>query len=331
MKKDNQNLPDFIIIGAAKSGTTTLYDHLQSHPDIVMSTPKEPMFFSRDEIFDRGLDWYSDLFGKVENHQICGEATTQYTIFPYTPTAAKRISEHLPQVKLIYIMRHPVERLYSHYVYEVILAQREHGAQHDIGAIPLDADGFFEKLPGSWKTWRFAPTFEKSLDAEPDLYIKTGRYIDNVREYLKYFPREALLCVLLEDLINQPAKTMQEIHSFLGVTPTPLQETIASNTARENRTAAVRVGIRSKLLRFTGGPDAGLHRILSAVPESVKRQLYSILSKSPLGRRTASDVKAKGSLGKLSPEMRAQLLLQFTDSNQELGEFLGRDLSHWNS
>ncbi|NER32103.1 MAG: sulfotransferase domain-containing protein, partial [Symploca sp. SIO1C4] len=75
-------LPDFLIIGAAKSGTTTLYKYLCRHPQICMSNPKEPDFFAIDHIYDQGIDWYSSLFSEARLKQVCGEASTTYTRLP---------------------------------------------------------------------------------------------------------------------------------------------------------------------------------------------------------------------------------------------------------
>ena len=109
--------PDFIIIGAAKSGTTTLYQYLCRHPQIYMSTPKEPDFFSLDMNYHKGIEWYESLFDGAKPEQICGEASTTYSRWHQHPKAAERISQYLPKVKLIYIMRHPVDRAYSFYAY----------------------------------------------------------------------------------------------------------------------------------------------------------------------------------------------------------------------
>ena len=81
MKKTGR-LPDFIIIGSAKSGTTSLYDYLLEHPLIYMSNPKEPCFFDENVAWDKGVAWYSSLFSGAENDQICGEASTNYTRWP---------------------------------------------------------------------------------------------------------------------------------------------------------------------------------------------------------------------------------------------------------
>ena len=113
----NSKIPDFIIIGAAKSGTTSLYKYLCRHPQIFMCTPKEPDFFSIDANYFKGIDWYYSLFNEASPTQVCGEASTTYSRWHQHPKAAERIYQSLGQVKLIYIMRHPVDRAYSFYVH----------------------------------------------------------------------------------------------------------------------------------------------------------------------------------------------------------------------
>jgi hypothetical protein len=106
-------LPEFMIIGAAKAGTTALNEYLSQHPQIFMCPLKEPQFFSTDVIYERGLAWYEGLFADAKSGQICGEASTSYTFFPSTPLTPQRIHQAIPNVKLIYLIREPVSRIQS--------------------------------------------------------------------------------------------------------------------------------------------------------------------------------------------------------------------------
>ena len=329
MKSSGLNLPDFIVIGAARSGTTTLYEYLKLHPDIVMSTPKEPAFFAVDKFYNKGIKWYSNLFGSVGQQQLCGEASTHYTVDPYTAIAAKRIHERLPHVKLIYIMRSPIDRCYSHYTWEVLWAQLEYNALHDIGLIPLDAEGCFKRPPDSWKPWRFAPTFERSLEVSSDFFINTSRYIDNIREYLKYFPRESLLCLLFRDLKNNPKDFLNQFFNFLGVRQFPFQDAIVANPAQEYRERLVRQQLKKSFIGISAGQQAVSNRLLSAIPSTVKEALSAMLARTSKGRQAIKAVKKKAFVKPLCSETRAKLVQEFEEANQELSEFLDRDLSHW--
>src|SRR5512142_3502978 len=115
--------PDFIIIGAMKCATSTLHEQLAIQPGLFMSRPKEPNFFSDDDIYAKGWDWYRGLFEGADERALCGESSTHYTKLPTYPHTVARIRRHLPRVKLIYIMRDPIERLISHYLHESIRGQ----------------------------------------------------------------------------------------------------------------------------------------------------------------------------------------------------------------
>ncbi|WP_339776267.1 sulfotransferase [uncultured Methylophaga sp.] len=110
--------PDFVIIGAMKSATSTLHEQLALQPGFFMSTPKEPNFFSDYDIYKLGLNWYSDLFAEARIGDICGESSTHYTKLPDYPRTIERMKSFLPSLKLIYVIRHPIERLVSHYIHQ---------------------------------------------------------------------------------------------------------------------------------------------------------------------------------------------------------------------
>ncbi len=111
--------PDFIVIGAMKSATTTLHEQLARQPGIFMSRPKEPNFFSDDEFYTRGRSWYAAIFDKAGQTELRGESSTHYAKLPTYPRTVERMVRHLPHLKLIYLMRHPIDRLMSQYVHEV--------------------------------------------------------------------------------------------------------------------------------------------------------------------------------------------------------------------
>ncbi len=111
-------MPDFMVIGAMKCGTSALHEQLHAQPGVFMCTPKEPNFFSDDEIYARGIAWYSSLFDDAPAVAICGESSTHSTKLPDLPHAVGRIAEHCPGAKFVYVMRNPLDRLVSHYMHE---------------------------------------------------------------------------------------------------------------------------------------------------------------------------------------------------------------------
>ncbi len=111
--------PDFIVIGAMKSATTTLHEQLARQPGVFMSRPKEPNFFSDDAVYARGWGWYSTHFRAARPGALRGESSTHYTKLPTFPWTVERMRRDVPRIKLIYVMRHPIDRLVSQYVHEL--------------------------------------------------------------------------------------------------------------------------------------------------------------------------------------------------------------------
>jgi Sulfotransferase family len=154
--------PDFIVIGAMKSATTTLHEQLARQPGIFMCHPKEPNFFSGDENYARGWAWYGSLFRPAGMADLRGESSTHYTKLPTYPRTIDRMVRDLPRLKLIYVMRHPIDRLISQYVHEVTVGRISEGLREAVGQYPelidysrygmqlqpfLDAYGFGAVLP----------------------------------------------------------------------------------------------------------------------------------------------------------------------------------------
>ncbi len=178
-------LPDFIIIGAMKAGTTTLYDHLAGHPDVGMSREKETDFFVAEKNWSRGLDWYHSQF--KPGFACYGEASPNYTKAPTFDGVAGRIKAHVPDCRFIFICRDPVERAVSQYRHAVLSGQ------------PIPAP---EALPGT-----------------PDLdhLIETSAYGAQITTYLTHFDRDRFLFLEFESLIATPETVLTEVAQFLGI------------------------------------------------------------------------------------------------------------------
>lgn len=288
-------LPDFLIIGAAKSGTTTLYQYLCRHPQIYLSSPKEPDFFAIDELYAKGLEWYSDLFAEARADQVCGEASTTYTRLPKYPHAAERIAKTLPQVKLIYIMRSPIERAYSHHVHEIKCKEQ----------VP--------KTP-----------FEKGM-AQRHYLVESSDYMQHIELYLRYFPRESLLLLLMEDLIEKPEQVLATVCQFIGVDDTIdlIQDSpVVANEARRSAEGYVRSRLTAPLKKIPGMKNVA-HLFSREMRDAVYRGLRGIPFYGKWGEKQ-SYVPAP-----MLPETRTMLLERFRQPNQELAKLLERDLSHW--
>ena len=179
-------LPNFVIIGAMRSGSTSLYKYLQDHPQVFMPR-KEIHFFDRR--WDRGLDWYLTRFEGYTGQPAVGEATPTYLA---EPVALDRMVSVIPAARLIAILRDPVDRAYSHYWMERI---RE----------------------------REPRTFEEAVDdeiggrANTSDYLARGRYLPQLEQVCQRFERNQLSVVLLDDLRDQPRQTYAAVCQFLGV------------------------------------------------------------------------------------------------------------------
>jgi hypothetical protein len=177
--------PDFIIIGAMKSATTTLHEQLARQPGLWMSRPKEPNYFSDDENYAKGPSWYASCFEGAGPEDLCGESSTHYTKLPTHPRTVERMGEALPRVKLIYVMRHPIDRLTSHYLHE-----------QTVGRITVG--------------------LEQAVDRFPEL-ADYGRYAMQLEPYLRAFGPEAIHPVFFDGLIARPNEEIERIGGFLGV------------------------------------------------------------------------------------------------------------------
>ncbi len=189
---------DFLIIGAMKSGTTSLFRYLQEHSQIFMVPGKEVDFFSNDDNFSKGLDWYINRhFDQKRSSQLWGEASPQYMCFNYVP---ERIHSLFPNVKLIAILRNPIDRAFSHYR----MAKRR------------------EKVNSSFKVCiqylirRGKINDEKNIDLEKE-FIMFGEYGRILLNYLNYFSKKSIKITFTENLRDDPIAVMKEIYNFLSI------------------------------------------------------------------------------------------------------------------
>lgn len=183
----NPTLPNLIIIGARKAGTTSLHHYLSLHPQIFMSKRKELSFFDDRIRWRMGIDWYKANFNAA--YPINGETSPQYARYPRTSGVPERIKQVLGTPKLIYAIRDPVDRILSDYP-QMVEWRPSTPSFHDI-------------LP--------------NIESEGEQYIECSSYFFQLSQYMKLFPRENLHFVILERLKAEPRSTLQEVFRFLGV------------------------------------------------------------------------------------------------------------------
>jgi hypothetical protein len=201
-------LPDFLIIGTMKSGTTSLYNWLGGQPEIFVPEVKEPSFFSLEDVWERGLSWYGSLFAAAGPGQILGEASVSYTRPEYSRPAAARISQTIPRVRLIYLLRHPVERIRSHYRHQL---QRGR-----------------ERRP-----------FLEAISRPGNAYASQSLYYTCLEPFIERFAREQISIIRLEDLISPPVPGWRAVLEHVGIEhrPAPLSvHNVTGQKARFTRT-----------------------------------------------------------------------------------------------
>jgi hypothetical protein len=214
-------LPDFLVIGAQKGGTTSFYNYLIEHPGILPAYDKEAHFF--DQEFAKGRAWYRANFPMyaekyyVERIQkrlcLTGEATPYYLFHPHAP---QRIAKMLPKAKFIALLRNPIDRAYSQYAHQVrqgyetlsfedAVTQEEQRTAREQEMLERDERYF-------------------SFNDKHYTYLARGKYIDQLQRWMELFPREQFLILRSEDFYNEPASSLTETFKFLGLPVAGLQK-----------------------------------------------------------------------------------------------------------
>jgi hypothetical protein len=295
--------PDFLIIGAAKSGTTSLYFYLQQHPHIFMPFRKEPLFFSFENtdmsqfymhtplrgIKNAVVKWseYQKLFQDAPLTALAGEASTVYL---YQPGTAQRIRERIPNMKMIAILRNPVDRAYSHFLH-------------------FRRDGY-EPLPDFLDAVKAESQRMKENWYVSYFYRDTGFYSRQLKEYYACFPKNQIKIFLYDDLKDSKA-LMEQIYQFLEKDPVPPGD----YTSRHNISGSVRAPWLYK-------------RILNST--EIKPRLRKVVQPA-----LWSQLKARWEKWMIVPpkpmplKYREQMLSVYKDDIQELQSMLNRDLSSW--
>lgn len=257
-------LPDFLVIGAMKCGTTSLYRYLDLHPEIQMSRRKELNFFQNPECLAE-IDGYAANFDS--GARLCGESSPIYTCHPITDGVPDRIAAAIPDVRLIYLVRDPVKRFISHYLQNRASGKDRRSADATINAIDS----------------RYSP------------YMVTGRYATQIEDYLRVFDPEQLLVVDQSDLAEHRPDTLRRVFEFLDVDP----DFVSPRFAERHRTADGKrelTGVGASLRR--GRVAAAVRRMperqRQALFKPVKRMLSRTLEEPALSEE--AEQRLRGAL-----------------------------------
>ena len=297
-----QAMPDFLVIGAARAGTTALHAYLRQHPQIFMPELKEPNFFAYEgqTLACRGpgadyinnsltrLEDYRALFAPAPEGAVKGEASPLYL---YAPEAPANIARHLPGARLVAILRNPVEQAFSHFLYATKQAIEP---EPDFArALMLEE----ERLAAGWQ-----PLFG---------YSRFPRYAEQLARYFERFPRERIFIRLYEDFTDDPETLMADLFAFLGVDP-------AFRPDMSRRLNAGGIPRNKALQDFLMKPNPITGAIGLVVPRKLRWAIRDAIA--------ARNVKPPE---RMPDAARAILRQRLGREIERLEEMLGRDLSAW--
>jgi hypothetical protein len=299
---EDGRMPTFLILGTAKAGTTSLYQHLRHHPQAFMPRIKEPNFFAfaGEEVRFTGpgdeginersvtrLDDYRTLFAGAEGARARGEASTLYL---YHPRAAERIALLAPRARLIAVLRDPADRAYSAWLH------LRRGGREPLASFAAALDAEPARIAAGWQhLWHYAAM---------------GFYALQLRRYLARFRREQILVLRFERFAREPRRVLSQVAGFLGLDDaftTPPEARHARSGIPRSRT------VHRLLLR--AGPLRALARGLLSAPRAAR--LHERLEDWLLVRPP------------LDPDLRARLAERFRDDVLETQDLIGEDLSGW--
>jgi hypothetical protein len=299
-------MPNFLVIGAMKSGTTALYYYLKQHPQVYMSPVKEPNFFAfegeepRSE-WDKEQRWvhrstvtnieaYRALFRRATNEKALGEASHWYL---YKPKAVERIKHLVPEAKMIAVLRNPVERAYSHFLHSV-----------RTGTEPLT--DFAEALRADGSGAR--------SETEREDYVGRGLYHKQLSRYFDTFDRDQMSIYLYEDFKKAPVETLQDIFRFLEI-----DKTFTPDVSRKRNVSGYpKSKALDRILR-------GSYPVRNALKVYLPPRLRWSLSKVYDDLETRNTAKPP----EIGPEVKRELIEVFRDDVLKLQELINRDLSAW--
>lgn len=298
-------MPNFLVIGAAKSGTTSLYNYLKQHPQIYMSPMKEPAFFAFEGIATFRGPWkswasrntvtsieaYRALFQGVSDEVAIGEASQTYLVHPNAP---ERIRHYVPDVKLIAILRDPVERAYSDYLMQLL-----HGGE----AVADLGEAIRRREAGVHKSWGLG-----------EQYVDVGFYYTHLKRYFDIFGRSQIRVYLYQDFQIDPGNILQDIFRFLDVEETfvpDLSTQYNVGGAPKNR---VWLALLVKLNQIKP-------LVRSFIPATLRRHIvnpFTNLQKQGLVKPPP-----------LEPDVRMELIQLYREDIFKLQDLIQRDLSRW--
>lgn len=239
-------VPNTFLIGAQKAGTTFLYSLLTQHPDVAGGTRKEPGYFTLNR--DRGTDWYAAHYAGIAGAHIVIDASTTYSDVSLYPETPRLIAQLAPAARIIYVLRHPLERIESSW-----MQARDSGI-------------------------RVSPDFNRAVRDYPPLMTST-RYGTNLAGFRDHFDDSQIRVELFDELVTQPGRVVDGLFGFLGVDPAAVELDI--DTARRNPSSQK---MEDGSLLYAARSIPGNEALRDLIPRSLRSVLRSALKRPFVGR-----------------------------------------------
>ncbi len=270
----SETLPNLVIIGAMKSGTTSLHHYLNHHPQIYLSNPKELHFFIQEKNWQKGLEWYRSHFNS--DAPIRGETSPSYSAYPKWKGVPQRMYSVIPNAKLIYILRDPIERMISHYLNRYAASVEDRDINDALADFNQD-------------------------------YVIRSHYYFQLQQYLQYYSSNNILIITTEELDHFPQKTLKTVFQFLGVSDQVdsinYQEKLHKSTDKRRKTKIGKYVIRPSVVK-------GINLIPSPVKDYADKFLY-FLCTQPIEKPTLNQDLRQRLIEHLKPDIDS--LRQYTN------------------
>jgi hypothetical protein len=291
-------MPTFIGIGAAKAGTTWIFRCLQAHPEIFFASVKETMFFHKGFYSEERLGDYREHFAGAGDAKAVGEFSTNYFS---SEQAAQRIRKHLPDAKLILVLRNPIDQMYSHYWH--LLRQNFHHADVE------------------------RRTFEEAMGLYREHLIEPSLYWKHLQRWLELFPREQVHIILYDDIRKEPQRVMRDLYAFLGVDESFVPGALGEQSSNTRQGTSPRSPAAARMHASTY--QFLVHHVYRHVRGVLGERRADALKESLRVRQIMEGIFNRPGYPPMKPETRESLRQKLAPEIQGVASFLGRDLSHW--
>jgi len=301
-------IPNFFIVGAPKSGTTSLYEYIKGHPQVFMSDVKEPCYFAADlaldkpghfMVYERDAKLYDELFTAAGDAKIVGEGSTRYL---FSRDAPRLIHAASPGARIVAVLRNPVDMIHSLHAHKLA------GGTEDLADFQQALDAEADRAEG-----RRLPEFSNPKLAT---YRERARYGEQLPRWFEEFGRDRVKVIIFEDMLRDPAGEFRALLEFLGINPGYAPESFAAhNAAHGTRSGLVRRALRGRVAQWLAWTI--LPRIIGPTRA---RGLAQRFGHSRFQRKAISK-------GKLAPDVRRRLEEDFAPDVARLSSLLGRDMS----